>query len=134
MEPEKTTLPQNPYESPKGSDPCRPCRRYGAVTLISFLLPFAVPFMCNVAYEPINHEWTVKKFGCGCPSLDGKRHFNANDFNAILWGGILIGCVSWWIPAARRLLPENIKTPACIFGAFIITWICLRIWLRGIWL
>ena len=134
MEPGNTTLDPNPYEPPKAPWPRGVRRRYRAATIIGFLLPFAVPFVCEAAYRPINRGWTVKKFGCGCPSLDGTSHFNANDFNAILWGIILVGCLSWWIPSARRLFPDTFRLRGCFFGALLMIWICLKMWARGVWM
>jgi hypothetical protein len=134
MEPGKTTIQPNPYEPPKADFLGRLRRRYRVATIISFLLPFVVPFVCSAAYEPINREWTVKKFGCGCPGLDGTYHFNANDFNAILWGIILVACLSWWVPAARSFLPDKVRRPGCVFGGFVLICICLKMWARGVWM
>jgi hypothetical protein len=131
MEPDNTTLDPNPYEAPRG---CFARRRHGVATLVGFVVPWAVPFLCYAAYQPINSGWTVKKFGCGCPSLDGTYHFNANDFNAILWGAILVGCLLWWIPSARRVFPQKIRFPGCFFGALALVWIGLKMWARCGWL
>lgn len=135
MEPDRATLRPNPYESPRASFPRRPHRRFRAATFLSFVLPFAVPFVSYAAYQPINHDWTVEHFGCACPRLDGTyRPFNANHFNAILWGGVLIGCLSWWIPSARRVLPQTVRMPGCLAGGVVMTWICVAMWLRCGWL
>ena len=131
MEPDRSAHNTNPYEAPRAWPVFR---RHGLATMIHFVLPFAVPFLCYHVYQPINNGWTVKKFGCGCPSLDGTCHFNANDFNTILWGGILLGCLSWWIPSATHVFPQKIRFAGCFFGTLAIIWICLKMWARCVWL
>jgi hypothetical protein len=61
------------------------------------LIPLVIPIVFHRLYEPINRRWTVEVFGCGCPPMAGGRHFNANDFNLIVWIAIALGCgVMWW--------------------------------------
>lgn len=72
------------------------------------LLPFVVPFLFHAAYQPVNVAWTVRRFGCGCPPVTAPGaspawHFNANDFNLLLWCGVAGACgLSWWLLVRRE--------------------------------
>jgi hypothetical protein len=129
---------QNPYRSPRVG-PASPASgrvpfAQRAVLASGLLLPFLIPIGFYHAYQPVNEAWTVTRFGCGCPSLDGTYHFNANHFNLILVGVLDLLCIPWWVRSARRTLPEQARLPACILGSVVILFISLRVLGRMFWL
>lgn len=65
------------------------------------VIPFVIPFVVHHLYQPINANWTVKQFGCGCPPLDDRWKFNANHFNLILWAHVGAACAAAWWWAVR---------------------------------
>jgi hypothetical protein len=98
------------------------------------VLPFVLPVACYFLYQPINESWTVRQFGCGCPSLDGTRHFNANDFNAILWFLIAACCGIWWARLVKAVFPEKVRPRACALGGFAILLLAAKLWAKTVWL
>jgi hypothetical protein len=120
MEIEKIAEGTNPNQSPHSPHRPRTPLRVSLSAITAALLAFLAPFGSYVVYQPINQEWTVKRFGCGCPSLDGSYHFNANDFNAIVWGVIAVVCTTCWILAARRLFPDRTRRQLCFAGSVVL--------------
>jgi hypothetical protein len=98
------------------------------------VLPYLIPIGFYLAYQPINKEWTVKYFGCGCPSLDGKHHFNANDFNLAIVAIVDLFCVPWWLTSAKRMIPKRMRMAACFLGTSMILLISLKVWAKMVWL
>jgi hypothetical protein len=98
-------------------------------------LPFALPFLFNVAYDPIDENWTVKTFGCSCPNLDGTyRAFNANHFNAIVWTIVLCCSAYAWSWLCRRIVLPKPPWGVIVLPVIVVAFICLRHYARGFWL
>jgi hypothetical protein len=103
------------------------------VAASGLVLPYFIPIVFYLVYQPINEGWTVKQFGCGCPTLDGKYHFNANDFNLVIVAVIALFCVPWWLVSASQMTPKKIRIPVCFFGTLIILFISLEVWGKMVW-
>jgi len=94
------------------------------------VLPFTVPFVLHRIYQPINEKWTVKRFGCGCPRVNDTRawHFNANDFNMIIWIAVMLACtVSWCLLIRVEFTrPRTLKSYFLQFGGiYALLCICM---------
>lgn len=103
------------------------------------ILPFAIPLVLSYIHPIVNENWTVKKFGCGCPPIHdtGGWHFNANHFNLILWGIVLIACITLWYWELKRHIAGGFKRVlwvGYVIGAAVIEIVCVRAWARGGWL
>ncbi len=101
---------------------------------LALVLPYASPVALYFVYQPINEEWTVKQFGCGCPRLDGTPHFNANDFNLILVGLVDLFSVPWWLIFTKRIVSTKRWPLVAFVGTFVILMISLRVFGRMFWL
>jgi hypothetical protein len=97
--------------------------------IIFVVLPFLAPVLAYFIYDPINTNWTVKKFGCGCPSIDGTYGFDANDFNMILWFLILSLCVGFWYFQTKKVTSYKF-----LIGLILILIICIKCFASGFWL
>jgi hypothetical protein len=95
--------------------------------ILYYTLPFLLPIILYFIYNPINTNWTVKKFGCGCPNIDGSFRFNANYFNTILWFIIMGICIWIW----RK---QMAKRQTFLIGLFFVVLICMICFSRGFWL
>jgi len=62
--------------------------------MLSLVLPFLLPILFYTVFQPINEHWTVRQFGCGCPSLDGSRHFICRSAPVWLLGLCVIALIS----------------------------------------
>ena len=96
-------------------------------------LPFAVPPVVHAMYEPINRDWTVKRFGCGCPQIDGTWPFNANDFNLILWILVLSACTCAFVVAVRHGV-RKWRYEIIGVGFAVLLALCLKMYGRECWL
>jgi hypothetical protein len=101
---------------------------------LGLVLPYLMPVGFYFLYQPINEEWTVKQFGCGCPRLDGTTHFNANHFNLILVGLVDGICIPWWLLSAERFIPAHFWPIAAVMGTATIIMVSLGVWARTVWL
>lgn len=100
-------------------------------------IPFLVPVAFHFAYQPINESWTVKRFGCGCPALDGSFRFNANDVNSLLWLGILAVCIVGWVSIVSRLFVHDLdkwRVQVMIIGILGLVLLSARMWALEGWL
>ena len=101
------------------------------------VLPFVSPFLVHHLYQPINARWTLKQFGCGCPPLDGRWRFNANDFNLILWIGVALAAVVAWGLALRPEFPArgpSAYVSVLMAGIIVILWLCAGRWAKEMWM
>ena len=113
------------------------CDTGRVVRRIGLVLPFVSPFVVHAMYQPVNERWTVKRFGCGCPPLDGSWRFNANDFNLILWVGVALAAVVAWGVALRAEFPARGATaypPVLIAGILLLLWICASRFAKETWM
>ena len=127
----------NPYRSP--ATDTRHSATHGTTKprvnwMVSLVLPFLLPILFYVAYQPFNECWTVRQFGCGCPSLDGTRHFNSNDFNTILWLPIALGCEVWFVRLTKVISEPEIRMTVRFIGGFGMLYLILRLWARTMWM
>lgn len=106
---------------------------------VMLIVPFVLPLIFHRLYQPLNESWTVKRFGCGCPPLrdTGGFHFNANDFNLIIWLVIAVICgMSWWL-LLRPEFKDRRSTKYYLIqlaGVYVLLAICGRQWAREGWL
>jgi len=102
--------------------------------VMALCAPFLAPNVFDVVYDPINRDWTVATFGCGCPDLDGTDRFDANEFNAVLWTLVFsASAFTWWVGCHAIVQSES---PVTLVGFPIggIAWMCVYHYARGIWL
>ncbi|MCX5658610.1 MAG: hypothetical protein NTW19_02675 [Planctomycetota bacterium] len=100
-------------------------------------VPFLWPALFAEFYEPVNRDWTVKHFGCGCPPIDGGFRFNANYVNGLLWMLIFAGCAAFWIRRLRRTFPGSNPLACGIGGSVGITILLIhaaRLYAQQVWL
>ncbi len=96
-------------------------------------IPFAAQLLLRHLYEPINEEWTVVNFGCGCPRLDGTTGFNANHFNLILWSIIFLLLTTWLVRLCVIVYPE-VRYWLLLSGLPVLLMLCLKAYAEGYWL
>lgn len=101
------------------------------------ILPFVIPFLVHLVYQPINVAWTVKRFGCGCPPIGGGWRFNTNHFNMILWVVVLSACaISWWL-LFRPEITVRRSTKFVVLrwaGVYAVLCICMKLYAAESWL
>jgi len=127
----------NPYRSPAtdtAGSATHGKMKPSVFAMVSLVLPFLLPILFYTVYQPINEHWTVRQFGCGCPSLDGTRHFNSNDFNTILWLPIALGCGVWFARLTRVISRPEIRMMARFVGGFGMLYLIMRLWARTMWM
>ena len=86
----------SPYQSPTvPADQQSPTPKSCSLTpraliwaVLAVVILITAPLLFDLVYAPINREWTVVQFGCGC----NQRSFNANHFDVLIIGGCLAGC------------------------------------------
>ena len=108
---------------------------------VLIILPFALPFLVHQIYQPINENWTVRRFGCGCPPVLGpgvrEWNFNANEFNSIVWVAVASTCVlSWWL-LVRSAFTNRRTTKYFLLqmsGVYVLVFICMRQLALEFWL
>ena len=107
-----------------------------AVRRAFLFVPFVLPFVVHWLYQPINAAWTVKQFGCGCPPLDDRWRFNANDFNLILWALVAVACAATWWWALRAEFADRSSSRygwAVATGIGVLLALCVSQWAKGVW-
>lgn len=119
-------------------------------------LVYLFPPLFHFAYQPVNQEWTVKRFGCGCPLLDLSWRFNANHFNMILWLSIYCFCIGAMIHMVQNGFESRLQMRIpCITDAkphrialrsvelsrthliagliFVLAGFCVECWAKELW-
>lgn len=105
--------------------------------ILILILPLLTPVIVSILYAPINQQWTVNIFGCGCPPLDLSFRFNANHFNMILWSIVAASCISVWIWQVCRQFKhksQNWRLSLIAIGVIIVFFTCIRALALGFWL
>jgi len=102
--------------------------------LFRLVLPFGIPVLFYFLYQPVNRAWTVKRFGCGCPPLDGSWRFNANHFNGILLLPLLAGCILLWIWETKGITGRMSRHWLYGAGLVGILLVFIQVWARLWWL
>ena len=109
-------------------------QRRQEMRVFRLVLPFGIPILFYFLYQPINRAWTVKRFGCGCPSLDLSWRFNANHFNTVLLLPLLAGCMLLWIREIKRVTSKEARCVSCGAGIVGILLVFIQVWARRRWL
>ena len=98
-------------------------------------IPFLVPLAVHWLYQPVNENWTVKTFGCGCPPLDLSWRFNANHFNTILWLVVFSLNASLLVKVFPVEQRERESGAAFLSLGFVaLLFLCAKQWARECWL
>jgi hypothetical protein len=102
------------------------------------LVPLAAPFLFHLLYQPINRNWVVHQFGCGCPlSATGRpRPFNANHVSMIVWAAVCISCIALWTWLVVRRIGVSDRWQMALFvsGTSVIGGVCMKFLSRAWWL
>lgn len=104
---------------------------------LSLTIPFLLPWCFFYLYDPINCNWTVKRFGCGCPKLDGSYTFNANHFNLCLWCGFFALFTTLWVWRYEKIFspwPPVERSYIGSAGVTVLMFLSLVFCGRGMWL
>ena len=131
---------ENPCDAPRHANTDAAPRRFHLAPfrwwhVFGWPFPLAWPFIFNVLYDPIDRNWTVVTFGCGCPNLDGTyRAFTANHFNAILWIFTLAVSGLTWFMFCRAVIRPHPPIEIIIPPILLAAGLCYQYFLGGIWL
>jgi hypothetical protein len=109
-------------------------RPYRAARWGQLLRTFVFPIAFHRLYQPLNEAWTVKTFGCSCPTLDGRWRFNANHFNSILWLIIAAICVTSLIAGCRPVRSSEDRSVLLIWLIPLMFGACLMHWALEGWM
>ena len=96
---------------------------------LSMLLPGVLPIAACIIYSPVNHDYLVKRFGCGC-----HFGFNTNNITLSVFWCVFVLTIGMTVLRSLRLPGWRSRT-LCIFLTFIIHgFLTLRMLSLNIWL
>jgi hypothetical protein len=107
--------------------------------LLLTAVSFVIPWLIHVLYQPLNENWTVKRFGCGWPPIlprggSAGWGFNANHFNLLLWIAVWLACVGFYLWSLSESRRAKRRVWLLGGGVGVITVMCVRLLAAEMWL